>query len=179
MASPSYEGSRVEARQGASLILFEGPAGGGKSQRIAALLAAGDLDTQLDYTAIWRGLRAVERDPDGKYPIRRDEDPTVRSGLVSYLKTVGVRKGLREGLRVAVTTSQRGQSDKYRELAEEVGAAFRVVTVDPGIDISRIHLAEADGTLSDECGKALGRWYGEARATRSDDRIRRELLACL
>ena len=63
------------------LLLVEGPAGSGKSQVVSRMLAAGELDVVADYTALWAALRGIERDNEGKYPVRTDADPAVRSGL--------------------------------------------------------------------------------------------------
>ena len=141
-----------------SLLLVEGPAGSGKSQEVARMLAAGELDIVADLTGLWAGLRGMERGPDGRYPVRTDDDPVIRSGLATYLRAAAVRQGLREGLRVAVTAGTPDMAPRWAEVAEEGGAAFSVRTVDPGEAVVRERLA-VDGELSPQCERAASRWY--------------------
>lgn len=146
------------------LFLIEGPAGSGKSQRVAEMLRAGEVDIVADYTAMWAALRGMERDEGGRYPVRRADDPTVRTGLNSYMRRTAVRQGLRSGLRVAVTSGTPGTAPTYAEIAAELQVAFETNTLDPGIDAARRQLARRfsrDGVIEPECEEALVRWYGE------------------
>ena len=59
------------------LILIEGPAGGGKSQLAADLLAAGEITVLADLTALWAALSGAVRGADGRYPIRLADDPAL------------------------------------------------------------------------------------------------------
>ena len=142
------------------LFLLQGPAGGGKSQVAAEMLASGQADLFADVTALWAALRGFERDPvTGKYPVRRDDDPALE--LARYLQATAVRQGLREGIGVVVTTSRHGQIERWRVLAVEADTTLDVTTVDPGYDVVRGRLADpVTGTLSPECSAAIGRWYG-------------------
>ena len=143
-----------------SLTLIEGPAGSGKSQIVAEMLAAGELDIQADLTGMWVSLRGVERDPaTGRYPIRQDTDPAVATGMAAYMRAAAVRQGLRQGLRVGVTSGTPESAPKWAEVAREADTAFNVVTVDPGRTVVTARL-EVDGELSDQCERAIRRWYG-------------------
>ena len=142
----------------ASLTLVEGPAGSGKSQILAGMLAAGELDVVADLTALWAALRGIERGPDGRYPIRTAADPAIASGLAAYVRAAVVRQGLRDDLDVGVTTGTPSTATRWSEVAEESGARFAVRTIDPGEAVVRDRLA-VDGVLSDECAGAIGRWY--------------------
>lgn len=139
------------------LVLVEGPAAGGKSQYVAEMLAAGEVDIQADVTALWVALSGAVRDATGRYPVRRDNDPALL--LARYLQSVAVRQGLQEGFDVAVTTSQPHQGERWRILAAAAGATFSVTTLDPGVQVVTARLADADGNLSAECQRALSRWY--------------------
>ena len=143
-----------------TLTLIEGPAGSGKSQMVAEMLAAGELDIQADLTGMWVALRGVERDPaTGRYPIRQDTDPAVAAGLAAYLRAAAVRQGLRQGLRVGVTSGTPDTATKWAEVAREAGTAFNVVTIDPGRTVVTARL-EVDGELPEQCERAIRRWYG-------------------
>ena len=117
-------------------------------------------------TAIWAALSGARRGPDGKYPIRSEDDPALGAAL--YLQTVGARFALEQGARVGVTTSRRAQEARWAQMAQEAGGRplgprrlveFNVRTIDPGEDVVRARLADADGNLSAECARAIGRWY--------------------
>lgn len=140
------------------LYLLQGPAGGGKSQLAAAMLAAGEIQVLADVTPIWAALSGAVRGPDGLYPVRLADDPAL--AVARYLQAVAVRRSLADGADTAVTTSQRGQEERWRRLADEAAAPFSVRTVDPGELVIRERLADAAGILSDECAAAIERWYG-------------------
>ncbi len=132
-----------------ALGILRGPAGGGKSQT----LRPGAL--RADVTALWAALLGLERGPNGKYPERPDADPVL--GLATYLKAAAVAYAAREGLTGWVTTS-----DSRPEAVERLrarGATGEVQTVDPGEDVVRRRLANADGQLSPACEQAVKRWY--------------------
>ena len=141
-----------------SLTLIEGPAGSGKSQMVAAMLEAGEVDIVADLTELWAALRGVKRGPDGRYPIRMDDDPAVATGLAAYLRATAVRQGLRSDLRVAVTSGSPDTAAHWSEVAREAGAAFSVQTIDPGEAVVRERLT-VDGILPDQCEGAISRWY--------------------
>ena len=88
-----------------TLILIEGPAGGGKSEVADAMLAAGEVDVIADVTALWAALSGAVRGADGRYPVRLDDDPALR--IARYLQRAAVRQALRISVNVAATTSQR------------------------------------------------------------------------
>ena len=123
------------------------------------MLAAGEVDVQADYTALWAATRGIEREPDGRYPVRTDADPAVRSGLVTYLRAVAVRQALRVDLRVLVTSGTPKTAVKWSTVAREEGALFSLRTMDPGEAVVRQRLA-VDGVVSDQCEEAVRRWYG-------------------
>ena len=140
-----------------SLTLIQGPAGGGKSQIAADLLAAGGIDLLADITQLWVALSGVERDAEGRYPEREDDDPALESAR--YMQSVLVRFALSLGANVAVTTSRRDQEERWQRAAEEADTEFEVRTVDPGEDVVRGRLTGPDGQLSAACDRAIRRWY--------------------
>lgn len=142
------------------LALVQGPAGSGKTQHVLTMRDAGEIDLISDVTSLWVALTGVTRGPDGRYPVRRHDDPALGASL--YLQTVAVGYGLREGLRVGVTTSRRGQESRWRTIAEDNNVPFSVFTIDPGETIVRQRLAEPDGNLSQDCQIAIAKWYGTA-----------------
>ena len=139
------------------LVLVQGPAGGAKSQLVAEMIEAGEVDVVSDVTRLWVALSGVTRGPDGRYPVRSKDDAALIVAL--YTQAVAVRRALEEGARVAVTTSRAGQVARWQSVAVSLEVEFHVRTVDPGKDVVRARLAEADGELSPECEKAVRRWY--------------------
>ena len=145
----------------AQLTLIEGPAGAGKSQVAADMIAAGEAAVLADLTELWAAVRAMRRGPDGRYPVRDDDDPAIRSGLAAYLRAAAVRQALREGLDVVVTAGTPDMAARWAAVAEEAGAGFSVQTVDPGEAVVRERLA-VDGALDPQCEKAVARWYRQS-----------------
>ena len=141
------------------LYLIEGPAGGGKSELLREMLAAGEIDVAADITALWAATGGHERDPaTGKYPVRAETDPALHTAR--YLQTVTAGFALREGYKVAVTTSRRGEIEKWTAVANRYDSPLRIQTVDPGREIVTARLSDpVTGNLSDECDTAIGRWY--------------------
>lgn len=146
-----------------SLILLRGPAGAGKSQRAGEMLDAGEVDVWADFTRLHVAISGAERGPDGRYPVREDDDPLVP--LAAYVKAVVARQALLRGFRTVTTTSssEEAEIDKARTLASEAGAELTVQTMDPGEDVVRARLSDpASGELSPQCRRAMGRWYRDA-----------------
>ncbi len=141
-----------------TLHLLQGPAGSGKSQLARDMKHAGQVDLLADVTALWAAVGVYDRGPDGRYPVRDDDDPALLAAL--YLQTTLVTYGLERGLNVAATTSRRDQVGRWQTLAASLGADFNVQTIDPGIDVVSERLTDPDtGKLSEECAKAINRWY--------------------
>ena len=106
VASPAYEGARIEVRQGeaAELHLVLGPVAAGKSAVLAEMLRNGEIDLAADTTGLWASLALAVRDPEtGRYPVRRADDPALAGSL--YAKTVVTRWALQNRYRVGVTAS--------------------------------------------------------------------------
>ena len=144
-----------------ALTLIEGPPGSGKSDIARSAIQDGEADLLVEFTALWAALRAVDRLPTGRYPIRKNSDPFIKNGYGSALKTTAVRLALQRDLRVIVSSGSRDDAKKWAPLAAEIGAKFEVRTVDPGRAVVTARLADDSGNLSVECQQALGRWYGQ------------------
>ena len=119
------------------------------------MLEAGEVSVVADVTALWAALSGATRGPDGRYPVRSEDDPALLAAL--YAQAVIARNVLDSGADVAVTTSRAGQEPRWREVAGERGLFVR--TVDPGEETVRARLADSDGLISPECDKAVRRWY--------------------
>ena len=61
-----------------------------------------------------------------------------------------------------VLTNSDGSPQRRNELRVLLGAETQEVVVDPGEDVVRARLAAAalDGELSEQCARAVTRWYG-------------------
>ena len=177
--SPEYAQAGVEVRQGeaAELHLVLGPVAAGKSAVLAEMLRSGEIDLAADTTGLWASLALAVRDPEtGRYPVRRADDPALAASL--YSKTVVTRWALQNRYRVGVTASSPGAEAKWRQLAEELSAAFDVQVIDPGESTVTARLTDADGNIDPECTAALSRWYGSSRSAGLST-ARRRLLAAI
>ena len=122
------------------------------------MLSAGEIQVLADVTELWAALAGAVRGPDGRYPVRLDDDPALI--LARYLQAVAVRQGLQDGADVAVTTSRRNRIEHWRQFAVQAATDFHVRTVDPGRQVVESRLSDADGNLSPACDQAIRRWYG-------------------
>ena len=102
-----------------ALVIVRGPAGGGKSGYIERERKPGDV--LADFTAIFAAVSGVTRGPDGRYPIRTDDDPLIP--LAAWVKAAIVRQAAARGLRGYVTTSDSsaGEIERLRELGALMG----------------------------------------------------------
>ena len=128
-----------------------GPAGAGKSQHIEQEQKPGDII--IDYTRLWVALTGAVRGPDGKYPDRTDDDPSL--ALVNAVKQFALSQAIERELDGYVTSSASAEVPKLEARTGQVATVL-----DPGQTAVEKRLADRFGTVSDQCRKALRRWYG-------------------
>lgn len=134
------------------IVPVVGPAGGGKSQYIERERSPGDV--LIDYTRIWAALTGARRGDDGRYPERVDGDPSLP--LVNAVKQFALSQAIERELSGYVTSSA---ADDVAALEARTGQP--AVTIDPGRQVIESRLADPEtGYLSDECRRAVARWYG-------------------
>ena len=134
------------------IIPIIGPAGAGKSQIIDNLRRPGQV--LLDYTGLYAAIGGVQRDASGRYPVRVDGDPLI--GLVAALKDYAVEQAVTRELDGYVTSSSRDDIERLERITGQPATI-----VDPGEAVTKARLADpVTGVLSEECKKALRRWYG-------------------
>lgn len=138
------------------IVPIVGPAGAGKSQVIAAERRPGDV--LIDFTLLYAALSGAVRGPDGTYPEREAGDPLLP--LVAAVKAFALQQAVDRELDGHVTSSARGEVES---LERRTGRPARVV--DPGEDTVISRLVDPDtGDLSEECGEAAARWYGDKKS---------------
>ena len=69
--------------------IIRGPAGAGKSQWFEANREPGDLI--IDVSGLWVALLGLERDGNGRYPVRLATDPGLRMAALSEIDCYQVR----------------------------------------------------------------------------------------
>lgn len=157
-----------------------GPAGSGKSQLIEAERRPGDV--VIDFTRIYAAVAGVARGPDGRYPERQPDDPLVP--LVAAVQSFALSEAVKRQLNGYVTTSRResvpvleritGQPARIVDPGEDVVTARLMVARDVEVDLSDDPVAPRRPTvgrtvkrreLSDNCRRALARWYGSRRGS--------------
>ena len=85
--------------------LISGPAGAGKTQAARAELeASGEPTLAADFQSIYAALLLLERQPDGRYPERRESDAHALR-MAEYLRRTILTAAAARGLRVIATNS--------------------------------------------------------------------------
>ena len=137
-------------------ILISGPAGGGKSQLARDLLReATEPTVQADFQSIVVALLGLSRGPDGKFPLR----PTWVLPLAEYVRQAVITGAQAREISVVATNSD-GNPARRAALLERLGEGATERIIDPGEATVRARLADPiTGVLSDDCEKAIGRWY--------------------
>ena len=142
-----------------ALTLISGPPASAKSQLASELLESGEAAVQVDLTELWAAFAGVVRGADGRYPIRRADDPALH--LARYVRQVAVRQSLATGVDVVVTTTTPETAAKIRELVDEAGEQLRHRTLSIPERVARKRLADpATGKLSRECEEMVRNYYG-------------------
>lgn len=133
-------------------VIVAGPPGAGKSSRVRRVLSElGDDAIAAEWTRIWAALRMIERDPQGRYPVRR---PSPVDSLITSVKKHAVNEASRRGLGLVVSTGSK------LELA-----ALRAVLPDAAVEMVEVPEQEALANLrrnygnEAECPKAVQRWF--------------------
>ena len=139
-------------------VLISGPAGGGKSQvartELERMRANGPV-ALADFQAIYVAVTGVERDSNGRYPMR---DETLLPLVESIRQRIIITARERD-IGVVATNSDGTQTRRdYLLGLLGVGAIERII--DPGLDVVTARLADASGQLSEGCDAAIARWYG-------------------
>ena len=96
-------------------LLISGPAGAGKTQIAREALAAMlEPAVVADFQQLYSALLLLERQPDGRYPERRDADRHVLS-LAEYVRRAAITGAIAREVAVIVTNSD-GSSIRRTEL---------------------------------------------------------------
>ena len=141
--------------------LISGPAGAGKTQAARAELeASGEPTLAADFQSIYAALLLLERQPDGRYPERRESDAHALR-MAEYLRRTILTTAAARGLRVIATNSD-GDLDRRAFLLRELGPGATERVIDPGIQIVTERLG-IEGETTAQCQAAIDRWYSRGR----------------
>ena len=141
-------------------ILLSGPAGAGKTQEARRLLEAStEPMVAADFQTLLAALTLLERQADGRYPPRRDSQASWLLPLTEYVRMTIIGAAQERGVDV-VTTNSDGSPERRALLLSRLGPGATERVIDPGIDVVRARLSSVDGTLSEMCRAAIGRWHG-------------------
>ena len=112
-----------------------------------------------DFQTILAALALLERQPDGRYPQRRESQASWLLPLTEYVRQTIIGAAQERGVEV-VTTNSDGSPSRRALLISRLGPGATETIIDPGIDVVRARLSSVDGTLSEMCRGAIQRWYG-------------------
>ena len=138
-----------------------GPAGSGKSQIIENERRPGDV--VIDFTLLHAALTGAVRGPDGRYPVREDDDPAL--GLVSAVQAFALSEAVKRELDGYVTTASR---EHVERLERVTGQRARVVDVKPGPLLARLTEVDDGGEdyIDGQCVAAARRWWTNAESVK-------------
>ena len=140
-------------------VLLSGPAGAGKTQEARRLMNESDTPTvALDFQSLLAALLLLERDANGRYPPRRASQAYALP-IAEYLRQAGMTAAQGHEVDTIVTNSD-GSTTRRAALLSRMGAGSVERVIDPGKAVVTKRLSSPDGDLSDQCGEAIGRWYG-------------------
>lgn len=138
-------------------ILLSGPAGGGKSQLARDLIrTASEPTVAADFQSIVAALLLLERGSDGKFPLR----PSWVLPIAEYVRQAVITGAQAREISTIITNSD-GDQVRRDALLERLGEGATERIVNPGEAAVRARLADPiTGILSDDCEKAITRWFG-------------------
>lgn len=138
--------------------LISGPAGAGKTQEARRLLTAATAPLVVaDFQAVYAALLLLERDANGRYPLRNPAHASYLLPLAEYTRQA-IITGAEEMDVDVITTNSDGAATRRAVLLERLGPGATERVIDPGIGVVRERLA-VEGVLSDQCEEAINRWY--------------------
>ena len=111
-----------------------------------------------DFQTILAALTLLERQADGRYPPRRDSQASWLLPLTEYVRMAVIGAAQERGIDV-VTTNSDGSPERRALLLSRLGPGAVEQVIDPGIQVVTERLS-VNGTLSDQCREAIGRWHG-------------------
>ena len=137
-------------------VLISGPAGASKSQVAKAMVRdAEEVTILVDFQSLNVALTGVERDANGKYPIR---DPRTLP-ITEYVRRAAITAALARGISIVATNSD-GSPERRLFLLRELGADSVERVIDPGRQAVEARLVDpVSGELSADCRQAVDRWY--------------------
>ncbi len=151
-------------------ILISGPAGAAKSALMRDLLreaeAAGVPTVGVDFQSIVVALLALERGPNGHYPVR----PEWVLPLAEYIRQAAFTGAARMEVDVIGTNSD-GDPARREKLLQRIGPGAVERVVDPGIEVVEARLARQSAELGDLEADDFGDGFGDdddARRSRGD-----------
>ena len=137
-------------------ILLSGPAGANKSAIARQIIAEHPgLMVAADFQSIVVALLLLQRQPDGRYPIR----PEAVLPLAEYIRRSIITAATAREIDVVATNSD-GDAARRAFLLNTLGPTATERVEDPGRQVVTARLSDpTTGDLSPECEQAVSRWY--------------------
>ena len=142
----------------ADQVIVGGPAGSGKSVRVARTLGElGSSAVASEWTRLWAAIRLVERDAEGRFPVRT---PSAVDGLITQIRRDVVNQAVRRDLPLVVSTGSRIELEALRAILPRA----EVQIIDTSEDQALANLQQ-NYPNEPECPKAVARWLNEPDET--------------
>ena len=140
-------------------LLISGPAGANKTAEARRLVAtSSEPMVAADFQSLLAAIMLLERQSDGRYPRRLDSQASWLLPLVEYTRMAVIGAAAARGIGV-VTTNSDGSPERRALLLSRLGPGAVERVIDPSRSIVTERLSNPDGTIDEQCVKALDRWY--------------------
>ena len=100
----------------------------------------------------------LERLPNGRYPNRIEAQAAWLLPMAEAIRQTIITIAVDREIDVVATNSD-GSPERRAFLLSRLGPGATERVIDPGISIVTDRLS-VEGVLTDDCGKAISRWYG-------------------
>ena len=120
-----------------------------------------------DFQSLYAAILGLLREPGGRYP-ERQQTHSYALQMAELLRHTVIRQAREQELDIVATNSD-GDPTRRIYLLNLLGPGGREEIVDPGRAVVTVNL-ERNGVLSEQCGKAIERWYGRLQRERQEAR---------
>ena len=111
-----------------------------------------------DFQSLYAALLLLERLPNGRYPNRNPAVASYMMPLTEAIRQTVITFAGERSIDVVATNSD-GSPERRALLLSRLGPGAVERIVDPGLSVVTERLSNPDGSIDEQCVKALDRWF--------------------